>query len=61
MDSDGSGIVTNEEFKRFVTRTLGLTAENADDVLASLCQARDGRDGGRGGEGGDALTGGKLD
>eukprot|EP00439_Symbiodinium_sp_Y106_P053055 s1728_g7.t1 len=39
MDSDGSGIVTNEEFKRFVTRTLGLTAENADDVLASLCQA----------------------
>ena len=40
MDSDGSGIVTNDEFKRFVTRTLGLTSQNADDVLASLCQAR---------------------
>ena len=40
MDSDGSGIVTNDEFKRFVTRTLGLTSENADDVLGSLCQAR---------------------
>ena len=39
MDSDGSGIVTNDEFKRFVTRTLGLTPENADDVLGSLCQA----------------------
>ncbi|CAE7508995.1 Csmd3 [Symbiodinium natans] len=38
MDSDGSGIVTNDEFKRFVTRTLGLTSQNADDVLASLCQ-----------------------